>query len=437
MRQHPDMVAKFGWGLNLYRIIRRAPRSRHPRQLTLVVLGLFLAGCSSVPDAVNPVEWYKGALDLIAGDRDAAAESPQGNPPNQLVAERGQAAPGADQPTPKLSTVPNRPTVSSRQQRAAISRGLVADRDRTRRYSSEVIARQGAATNPLSGPAAPPPAARRPLQVPPAPAPPVLSPPPQAAANQAPPPPTVAAARPPAAPRAAPQVAPWRPPVPPQTLPPLRPSTRSIPALRPTPRPQTAPPRSKLRPDLVTGGPSLRPTPFTADGGTIVVSSAGVQRLPLGGQLNAPTTRALRAPAARSSAGSNGVRSLAEFSGIGQRGSYQVATILFRNGSAKLGARDRQILRQVARQHGQVGGTIRVVGHASHRTKTIDPVRHKFANLRVSTARAEAVGKELVRLGAKPSSLFVGAASDSQPRYQEHMPSGEAGNRRADIYIDF
>ena len=433
MRQRPDMVAKFGWGLNLYRIIKRAPRSRRPRLLLLVVLGLFLAGCSSVPDAVNPVEWYKGARDLITGDGNAAAETPQGNPPNQLVAERGQAAPGADQPTPKLSTVPNRPRVSSRQQREAIRRGLVADRDRTRRYSSEVIARQGAATNPLSGPAAPPPAARRPLRVPPAPAPPVLSPPPQAAANQAPPPPNVAAARPPAAP----QVAPLRPPAPAQTLPPLRPSTRSIPALRPTPRPQTAPPRSKLRPDLVTGGPSLRPMPFTADGGTIVVSSAGVQRLPLGRQLNAPITRASRAPAARSSAGTNGVRSLAEFSGIGQRGFYQVATILFRNGSAKLGARDRQILRQVARQHSQVGGTIRVVGHASHRTKTIDPVRHKFANLRVSTARAEAVAKELVRLGAKPSSLFVGAASDSQPRYQEHMPSGEAGNRRADIYIDF
>ena len=44
--------------------------------------------------------------------------------------------------------------------------------------------------------------------------------------------------------------------------------------------------------------------------------------------------------------------------------------------------------------------------------------------------------RELVRLGAKPSNLFVGAVSDSQPKFRETMPSGEAGNRRTD-YIDF
>ena len=132
-----------------------------------------------------------------------------------------------------------------------------------------------------------------------------------------------------------------------------------------------------------------------------------------------------------------GVRSLSEFTPSGAQGSYQVATILFKNGSARLGARDRQIIRQVIAQHKQVGGTIRVVGHASHRTKLTDLVSHKIANLRVSTSRAEVVAKELVRLGARPSNLYIGAASDSEPRYLEHMPSGEAGNRRADIYIDF
>jgi hypothetical protein len=31
----------------------------------------------------------------------------------------------------------------------------------------------------------------------------------------------------------------------------------------------------------------------------------------------------------------------------------------------------------------------------------------------------------------------VGSASDTLPKYLENMPSGEAGNRRAEIYLDF
>ena len=40
--------------------------------LRKIVLIFFLmalvAGCSTVPDALNPVEWYKGARDAIMGD---------------------------------------------------------------------------------------------------------------------------------------------------------------------------------------------------------------------------------------------------------------------------------------------------------------------------------------------------------------------------------
>ncbi|MBC7951644.1 MAG: hypothetical protein H7Z12_07490, partial [Rhodospirillaceae bacterium] len=49
----------------------------------VLVVGL-LAGCSSVPDAINPVEWYKGASDLVTGrDRTevAAPAKPKGEFP--------------------------------------------------------------------------------------------------------------------------------------------------------------------------------------------------------------------------------------------------------------------------------------------------------------------------------------------------------------------
>jgi flagellar motor protein MotB len=47
------------------------------------------------------------------------------------------------------------------------------------------------------------------------------------------------------------------------------------------------------------------------------------------------------------------------------------------------------------------------------------------------------VARELMRLGVKPGKIFVGARSDSNPIYYESMPAGEAGNRRAEIFVDY
>jgi outer membrane protein OmpA-like peptidoglycan-associated protein len=80
---------------------------------------------------------------------------------------------------------------------------------------------------------------------------------------------------------------------------------------------------------------------------------------------------------------------------------------------------------------------LRIVGHASGRSGTNDPILHKMTNFQVSAARAERVAKELVKMGVKANKMFVGSVSDREPRYYEYMPSGEAGNRRAEIFIDF
>jgi outer membrane protein OmpA-like peptidoglycan-associated protein len=114
----------------------------------------------------------------------------------------------------------------------------------------------------------------------------------------------------------------------------------------------------------------------------------------------------------------------------------KIATILFANGSSQIDARGQQVLAQVMRLHRQNGGTLRVVGHASSRTRAMDPVRHNMVNYNVSVARANAVARELIRMGARPEKVFAGAVADADPRYYEVMPTGEAGNRRAEVYID-
>jgi flagellar motor protein MotB len=116
-------------------------------------------------------------------------------------------------------------------------------------------------------------------------------------------------------------------------------------------------------------------------------------------------------------------------------GEIRVATILFANSSSSLSLRDKSILQNVRKLQMERGGRIRIVGHASSRTKNTDPVNHKLINLNVSVARAEAVAREFIRMGVQKSQLQVDAVSDSLPVYFEFMPSGEAGNRRAEIFL--
>ena len=114
----------------------------------------------------------------------------------------------------------------------------------------------------------------------------------------------------------------------------------------------------------------------------------------------------------------------------------RIATIRFGNGSAKLSSRDLQILAKVVSLKKERGGRIHIVGHASSRTQNTDPINHKMINFRVSAARADVVARELQRLGADRSQLQVDAVSDSAPEFLEVMPTGEAGNRRTEIYLD-
>lgn len=114
-----------------------------------------------------------------------------------------------------------------------------------------------------------------------------------------------------------------------------------------------------------------------------------------------------------------------------------VATIHFNHGSAGLSDYDREVLRQVVDLQRRYGGTLRVVGHASSRTGDMPLDRHMLANFTTSVERAERVTQALYGLGAARGSVVQAAVSDSQPIYHETMPSGEAGNRRVEIHLDY
>lgn len=113
----------------------------------------------------------------------------------------------------------------------------------------------------------------------------------------------------------------------------------------------------------------------------------------------------------------------------------QVATIHFSHSSSRLDDRDRQVIAQVASAQKRTAADIIVVGHASGRTQQLNKVEHELANFKISMARANRVANELIARGVAPEKVVVEAVADDSPRYSETMPTGEAGNRRAEIYF--
>ena len=105
--------------------------------------------------------------------------------------------------------------------------------------------------------------------------------------------------------------------------------------------------------------------------------------------------------------------------------------------SADLTDEGRRIIQQVVDAYrGAPGKRIRIVGHASSKTVDMAVGDHMLANFEMSLKRATAVSDELMRLGVDPGHVVVEAVGDRQPLYYEAMPTGEAGNRRAEIYLE-
>jgi hypothetical protein len=117
-------------------------------------------------------------------------------------------------------------------------------------------------------------------------------------------------------------------------------------------------------------------------------------------------------------------------------GAPQAVVLFPGDGTAVTAAARAQIRSVVAafRQRG-ANGYIKVVGHSSSRTANMPIEKHLMTIFAKSQARANSVAKEIIREGVPASHVLVEAVGDSQPVYYESMPQGEAGNRRAEIFI--
>jgi len=163
---------------------------------------------------------------------------------------------------------------------------------------------------------------------------------------------------------------------------------------------------------------------------TVIVDSAGISSGSVGA--SAPSPASVKALPLAANPLTHIVRPIQPL----VSSAVKVATIHFRNGSSVLTARDRQIIANALQLKKERGGRIHIIGHASSRTRSSDPIRHKMVNYKVSVDRADAVTRELIRLGVNKEELVVDAISDARPVYLEFMPTGEAGNRRAEIYLE-
>lgn len=371
------MVGRFELGC------RRSANSMLAMGQAVLVAGV-LTACSSVPDAINPVEWYKGASDLITGNERAEVAN---------VPPKGAF--------PDVSRTPEK----SADQRKDLTKGLVADR--TNSNYAEPVRREVSPTRPLARrvPAATEVAAT------PANAPIV---PPKAAVQTA--------ALPAPSPTEGSRLSPDRP----------TPTARGELAPDSPPALGMQPPARADIPETVPVPGKGRVKPLQAQYEKRLAESA--QQVVRPGMVELPqaalSTSGEEAPIHLIPPGSSRSRAAKPAKALpavavapAPAASFQVASVDFASG-ANLTAADRTAIAEVARLYRQTGGVVRVVGNAPASSLSADAVSQMMGGLDASIQRANAVARELSKRGVPAGKIMVGA------------DTAMAANAGAQVYID-
>lgn len=105
--------------------------------------------------------------------------------------------------------------------------------------------------------------------------------------------------------------------------------------------------------------------------------------------------------------------------------------VMFKYGSSQLNAHDKKTLRTIADEIKNGGKSVIVIGHASKHTGLSNVATSRTVNLKMSTHRAAAVLKELVRLGVSADKIKLAAYGDT-------MPTGgdDSADQRAEIVFN-
>ena len=114
---------------------------------------------------------------------------------------------------------------------------------------------------------------------------------------------------------------------------------------------------------------------------------------------------------------------------------FKIATINFTSGSNFISLKDIKKIRKVIKIALDKNAQVKIVGHASTRTKDMSQLEHKLANFDISDRRSQAVAKVFVENKFPSSKLITEAVSDSKPLFHESMPAGTFGNQRTEIFI--
>jgi outer membrane protein OmpA-like peptidoglycan-associated protein len=410
--------------------MNRLAARRGTRLVLTAIATLWLAACS-VPDSINPVNWYRDSMGLSEDD------------PPEDTRNSGNLAAGNTRDYPNLATVPPTPTRAlSTAERDALTQRLISDRANAKYIDEQLRGGPAAAAAPppapapaavaSAAPAAPAPAATPPAaDVVPAPtAPP--APPSTAAAAPAPPPAapssrSVSLSAPPPNPAAsAPAAAPTPPPAPP-------------PASAPAAATPAAPARSAPWVSLSAPPPSGTEQQAAASPPTPAAPAVDANGQPRESPLTSPTVRSVpepetpRAPppppslaqGGKSPAAGTQVAARTPASAPPPAAGAPIAQVTFADNSARLSPADRRIVGEVIPLQRQTGGAVRVVGYASKGGGTAS---QQLANFRIALDRANAVASVLAQSGVAPDQILVETAP----------PTGENGiaANRAEIFLE-
>ena len=115
---------------------------------------------------------------------------------------------------------------------------------------------------------------------------------------------------------------------------------------------------------------------------------------------------------------------------------YRVATINFSSGSSSVNNAGLKKIKKIAKIAKERDAKIKVIGHASERTKDMPIAKHKLVNFIISDKRANSVAEIFIKKYNFPSDkLITQSVSDSKPLFKEIMPAGTTANQRTEIFL--
>ena len=115
---------------------------------------------------------------------------------------------------------------------------------------------------------------------------------------------------------------------------------------------------------------------------------------------------------------------------------YRVATITFSSGSSSVNVDGLKKIKRIAKIAKERNAKIKIIGHASERTKDMPIAKHKVVNFIISDKRANSVAEVFIKKHKFPSErLITQGVSDSKPLFKEIMPAGTMANQRTEIFL--